>query len=397
MTDRRDQFLRHVAQTSPSPDGFEVSGAEGIYLFDPHGNAYIDGISGIAVSSFGHHHPRIDAAIRAQLDSHLHTMVYGEHIQAPQVALAERLARLLPPNLSTTYFTSSGAEAVEGALKLARRYTGRYDILACRNAYHGSTAGAESLRSDLPYTAAARPLVPGIRHIDFNAGDQLARINHSTAAVIVETVQGEAGVVEPAPGYLHALRTRCTAMGALLILDEIQAGMGRTGTLWAFEQEEVVPDVLLLAKAFGAGLPLGAFISHPGILSVLSEDPILGHLTTFGGHPLSCAAALAALDLLTEPEMLPSIQGAGQRIRESLAAHPAVKEVRGRGLMLAIELRKPDHLFDAIRACREERVLVDWFLFNDRSIRLYPPLTITQPETDDLIARMRRALDSIMR
>jgi len=397
MTSRRDQFLRHVAQTSPSPDGFEVSRAEGIYLHDLQGIPHIDGISGIAVSSFGHHHPRIDAAIRAQLDSHLHTMVYGEHVQAPQVALAERLAHLLPPGLGTTYFTSSGAEAVEGALKLARRYTGRYDIMACRNAYHGSTAGAESLRSDQSYTAASRPLVPGIRHIDFNAGEQLDHIDRSTAAVIVETVQGEAGVVEPAPGYLRALRTRCTAMGALLIFDEIQAGMGRTGTLWAFEQEDVVPDVLLLAKAFGAGLPLGAFISHPRILTVLAEDPILGHLTTFGGHPLSCAAALAALDLLTGTELLPSVRAQGEHIRRSLSAHPVVREVRGRGLMLAIELMEPERLFDAIQACRKEKVLVDWFLFNDRSIRLYPPLTITMAETADLIARMHRALDTITR
>lgn len=393
MSSRRDIFLRHIAQTSPAPDGFEVSRAEGIYLFDPDGNTYIDGISGIAVSAFGHHHPRITEAVRAQLGTHLHTMVYGEHIQVPQVTLAKRLAGLLPSSLDCTYFTSSGAEAVEGALKLARRFTGRYEIIACRDAYHGSTAGAESLRSDHAYTAAARPLVPGIRHIDFNAADQLDHIGPSTAAVIVETIQGEAGVIEPVPGYLRALRMRCTAAGALLIFDEIQAGMGRTGTLWAFEQENAKPDILLLAKAFGAGLPLGAFIAARPIMACLSHDPVLGHLTTFGGHPLSCAASLAALDLLATTDLLLHVRQAGEQIKNSLRRHPAVREIRGRGLMLAIELEDPGHLLRAIAECRKERLLVDWFLFNDRSIRLYPPLTLTAEEVADLIGRMLRALD----
>jgi acetylornithine/succinyldiaminopimelate/putrescine aminotransferase len=395
MSSRRDLFLRHVAQTSPAPDGFEVGRADGIYLYDPDGMPYIDGISGIAVSSFGHQHDYIRDAIRAQLDTHLHTSVYGEHIQAPQVELARRLAECLPSSLDCAYFTSSGAEAVEGALKLARRYTGRYEIIACRNAYHGSTAGAESLRSDHAYTAAARPLVPGIRHIDFNDAGQLDQIDRTTAAVILETVQGEAGVIEPAPGYLRALRTRCTAVGALLIFDEIQAGMGRTGTLWAFEQENVKPDVLLLAKAFGAGLPLGAFIAARPIMQVLSHDPILGHINTFGGHPLSCAASLAALDLLARTDLLRNVRTAGTSIKAALSGHPAVREVRGRGLMLAVELRDPSRLQEAIRACRDERLLVDWFLFNDRSIRLYPPLTITAEEVADLIGRMTRALDRI--
>ena len=395
MSSRRDLFLRHVAQTSPSPDGFEVGRAEGIYLYDIAGTPYIDGISGIAVSSFGHRHDYIQDALRAQLDSHLHTSVYGEHVQAPQVELARRLAECLPPSLDCAYFTSSGAEAVEGALKLARRYTGRYEIIACRNAYHGSTAGAESLRSDHAYTAAARPLVPGIRHIDFNAADQLDLIDRHTAAVILETVQGEAGVIEPAPGYLRALRTRCTAVGALLIFDEIQAGMGRTGTLWAFEQENVKPDVLLLAKAFGAGLPLGAFIAARPIMEVLSRDPILGHITTFGGHPLSCAASLAALDLIDRTDLLQNVRSAGTSIKAALGSHPAVREIRGRGLMLAVELRDPTRLQQAIRACRDECVLVDWFLFNDKSIRLYPPLTITPQEVQDLIGRLGRALERI--
>lgn len=393
MHNRRDLFLRHVAQTSPAPDGFEVSRAEGIYLCDPTGKPYIDGISGIAVSSFGHRHPVIQQAIARQADAYLHTMVYGEHIQAPQVDLAERLASLLPGSLNSVYFTSTGAEAVEGALKLARRYTERYTIVACRNAYHGSTAGAESLRSDMAYTAASRPLVPGIRHIDFNAPDQFELIDNAVAAVIVETVQGEAGVIAPAPGYLQALRAHCNSTGALLIFDEIQAGMGRTGSLWAFEQENAVPDILLLAKAFGAGLPLGAFIADQSMMALLARDPVLGHLTTFGGHPLSCSASLAALKLLTETDLLKQIRGAGDQIQAGLQSHPAIREIRGRGLMLAFELVAPARLAEALRACREEHILLDWFLFNDRSIRVYPPLTISTVETDDLIGRIRSALD----
>lgn len=391
----RTSFLRHVAQTSPEPDGFEVSRGEGIYLFDKDGHPYIDCISGIAVSSMGHGHPRIKEAIKKQLDLHLHTMVYGEHIQVPQIALAERLAQLLPAELSCTYFTSSGAEAVEGALKLAKKITSRYEIIACRNAYHGSTAGAESLRSDLAYTAASKPLVPGVRHMDFNAFEDIGLITMETAAVIIEPVQGEAGVVVAAPGFLKAIRDRCDQTCTLLIFDEIQTGMGRTGSMWAFQREGVIPDILLLAKAFGGGLPLGAFISSQKMMSVLSHDPILGHLTTFGGHPLSCAASFEAINILVENNLPEQAVAFEKIIRKNLGHHPALREIRGRGLMLALDLNNPDHLFPAVKACRQEGLLVDWFLFNNRSLRLAPPLIISEEEVNMVCEKLNRALNSL--
>ena len=391
----RTAFLRHVGQTSPEPDGFEVSHGEGIFLFDMEGIPFIDCISGIAVSSLGHGHPRIKDAIRKQLDLHLHTMVYGEHVQVPQVALAERLAQLLPAELDCTFFTSSGTEAVEGALKAARKYTSRYEIIACRQAYHGSTAGAESLRSDLTHIAGARPLVPGVMHIDFNDFDDLVKITDHTAAIIMEPVQGEAGAIVPSAGYLRAVRDRCHETGTLLILDEIQTGMGRTGSMWAFQQEEVIPDILLLAKAFGGGLPLGAFISSQKIMKVLSHDPILGHLTTFGGHPLSCAAGLEAINILEENHLPARAVSLERIIRKKLEHHWALREVRGRGLMLALELKNPDNLFPAVKACRNEGLLVDWFLFNNRSLRFAPPLIISEEEVNLVCSKLVRALDSL--
>ncbi len=392
---RRSSFLRHVAQTSPDPDGFEVSRGEGIYLFDQDGQPFIDCISGITVSSLGHGHPRLLAAIRRQLDIHLHTHVYGEHITVPQVALAARLAELLPESLSISYFTNSGAEAVEGALKLARKFTGRYEIVACRDAYHGSTAGAESLRSDILHTSASRPLVPGIKHIHFNVIIDLDAITKHTAAVIIEPIQGEAGVIVPLPGYLPTVKKRCNEVGALLILDEIQTGMGRTGSMWAFENENVVPDILLLAKAFGGGLPLGAFISSPEIMKAISHNPPLGHMTTFGGNALCCAASFETVNLIVEEKLFQKAIQHGDKIRQALQDHKAVKEIRGRGLMLAIELKNPDHLQPAIKACRKERLLVDWFLFNDKSIRLAPPLIITEEEIKILCSKIANALDSL--
>jgi acetylornithine/succinyldiaminopimelate/putrescine aminotransferase len=388
----RNAFLKHVAQTSSEPDGFEVSHGKGIYLYDQDGKPFIDCISGIAVSSLGHGHPRIIEAIKKQLDLHLHTQVYGEHITAPQVKLAERLAELLPENLNTTYFTNSGAEAVEGALKLARKYTGRYEIIACRNAYHGSTAGAESLRSDDHHTQSIRPLVPGVKHIDFNVIDDLEKIDRHTAAVIIEPIQGEAGAIVPDKGYLSAVKKRCEETGAMMILDEIQTGMGRTGTMWSFEQENIIPDILLLAKAFGGGLPLGAFISSNEIMKVLSHDPPLGHLTTFGGNALSCVASLEAINIIIEEELQTKAINKGNLIREVLKDHPAIREVRGRGLMMAIDLKDPNHLAPAIKACRKEGLLVDFFLFNNRSIRFAPPLVITEEEIKDVCEKMGRAL-----
>ncbi len=388
----RSSFLRHIAQTSPEPDGFEVVRGEGIYLYDKDGNAYIDCISGIAVSSLGHSHPKIISAIRAQLDLHLHTQVYGEHITLPQVALAERLAQLLPQSLTTSYFTNSGTEAVEGALKIARKYTGRYEIISCRNAYHGSTAGAESLRADLSYTSSFMPFVPGVRHIDFNSIEDINTINERIAAVIIEPIQGEAGVILPAEGYLKAVQDRCKETGTLLILDEIQTGMGRTGTMWTFEQENVIPDILLLAKAFGGGLPLGAFISSEAIMGAFSHNPPLGHLTTFGGNALSCVASLAAINIITEENLHHKAIALGKKISDALSQHPAVREVRSRGLMMAVELNDPARLHTVVKACKKEGLLVDWFLFNDRSIRMAPPLVVNEQEIERMCEKIIKAL-----
>ena len=391
----RSSFLRYVAQTSPSPDGFEVSRADGIYLYDQEGKAYIDCNSGIAVSSLGHNHPEINNAIRLQLDHHLHTMVYGEHVQLPQVKLAEKLASLLPPNLSNTYFVNSGAEAVEGGLKLAKKFTGRYEIIACRDAYHGSTAGADSLRSDLDHITGSRPLVPGVKHIDFNSFEDIEKITERTACVIIEPIQGEAGVILPVANYLLHVQNRCRQVGALLIVDEIQTGMGRSGSMFAFQQENIVPDILLLAKAFGGGLPLGAFISSQEIMRALSHDPPLGHMTTFGGHPLCCAASLAAFHAIEENNLAEKAQALGNIFKEKLSAHPKVKEVRGRGLMLAIELKDKNDLQPAVQGCTVNHLLLDWFLFNEKSLRLYPPLIITEREAEEISNKILLALNSI--
>lgn len=395
MSTLRSSFLRHVAQTTDEPDGFEVNRGHGIYLFDPEGKPFIDCISGIAVSSLGHGHPRILNAIRKQLDLHLHTHVYGEHVVASQVALAVRLAELLPASLSSTYFVNSGAEAVEGALKLARKYTSRYEILACRNAYHGSTAGADSLRSDFEHTASSRPLVPGIRHMNFNSLEDLDLITEETAAVVIEPIQGEAGIIIADDNFLIAIRDKCSVAGALLIFDEIQTGLGRTGKLWAFEHANVLPDILLLAKSFGGGLPLGAFISSPEIMGVLAHNPPLGHMTTFGGNALCCAASLEALNVILDEDLPGQALKHEIIIRNALRNHTAIHEIRGRGLMLAIELKDKNHLHPAVKACRSEGLLVDWFLFNHYSIRLAPPLVITEEEVNMVCSKMRIALDSL--
>jgi len=329
-----------------------------------------------------------------QLDLHLHTMVYGEHVQQSQVLLAEKLAQLLPPGLDCTYFVNSGAEAVEGAIKLAKKYTGRYEIIACRHSYHGSTSAGDSLRSDLPHTAGTRPLLPGIKFMDFNSFEDIRVISKQTAAVILEPIQGEAGVILPEKNYLSEIKKRCEEVGALMILDEIQTGMGRTGSMFAFEKENVVPDIVLLAKAFGGGLPLGAFISSQPIMHVLANDPPLGHMTTFGGHPLCCAASLAAFEILEKDQLAEHALQLGNVFKEKLSNHPAIKEVRGRGLMMAIELHDPSQLHPTVQRCKENGLLLDWFLFNDRSIRFYPPLIISEKEADLIGEKLLKSLNS---
>lgn len=384
----RSLFFRHLAQTSDMPLALEISRGEGVFLYDAADKPYLDLISGISVSNLGHSHPKVVAAIKQQAGQYLHTLVYGEYILSPQVQLATLVAGQLPDPLESVYFTNSGAEATEGAMKLAKRFTGRPEIVACRNAYHGSTQGAASLMSETYFTEAFRPLLPGIRHITFNKEADLENITRRTACVIVETVQAEAGIVKPEHDYLSKLRQRCKETGALLVLDEIQAGCGRTGTFFAFEQYGVQPDILLLAKGFGAGMPLGAFISSKEIMQTLTHDPVLGHITTFGGHPLSCAAALAGMQVLLETDYIARVPEKEQLFRK-LLVHPAIREVRSAGLLLAMELDSFELVGKVIQYCLQQGLIVDWFLFNNRSIRLAPPLIIGE-------AQIRSACDILL-
>ena len=374
---KRQLFFSHLAQTSPAPPAFEIRSAKGVYLYGDNGKKYMDLISGISVSNMGHSNPAINKAITKQLKSHSYVMVYGEYILAPQVAHAKYLTGLLPKQLSNVYFVSSGSEAVEGALKLAKRFTGRTEIISFMNAYHGSTHGALSVMGDETMKQAFRPLLPDVKQIEFNNEKHLQQITERTACVIVEPVQGEAGVILPQNDFLNKLRKRCNETGALLIADEIQTGMGRTGKLFAFEQYKFVPDILCLAKAFGGGMPLGAFISSEKIMSSLSHDPVLGHITTFGGHPVSCAAGLEAMKQVTSRKAQVKSKGL---LFKKLLKHPRIKEVRGEGLLLAVQFESEEVNKRIISMCSDNGVIVDWFLFNPSAMRIAPPLIITEKE-----------------
>ncbi len=375
----RQLFLQHLAQTSDAPLMLEIESAEGMYLRSPDGKEYLDLIAGIGVSCLGHRHPKVVAAAKDQLDRYLHTLVYGEFVLSPQVRLAKLLSDLLPDPLDSVYFVNSGSEATEGAMKLAKRHTGRPEIVACKQAYHGSTQGSASLMWPKDFTRPYHPLLPGIRHIEYNCEYCLQQITEKTACVIVETVQAEWGVRKPWNDYLKKLRRRCDETGALLVLDEIQAGMGRTGTLWAFEQYGIVPDILLLAKGLGGGMPIGAFIASSEVMQSLSHDPILGHITTFGGHPVNCAAAEATLQTLVEEELVGRVAEKEALFRE-LLVHPAIEEVRSAGLLMAVQF--PDFPFvqRVIKHCLEHGLVTDWFLFNSSALRIAPPLIITEAE-----------------
>lgn len=413
----RQLFFQHVAQTSDSPVALEIDRAEGVFIFGPtlggptlggptlsgsdgpngQPNRYMDLISGIGVSNVGHRHPRVLEAIQNQLDKYLHLMVYGEYIQTPQTQLAQALADTLPNGLDNVYFTNSGTEAVEGAMKLAKRYTGRPEIISCINAYHGATQGALSLSGDENFKRNYRPLLPGIRHIRYNNWADIERIGRRTAAVVMEVVAAEAGVRVPGAGYLQAVRRRCTDVGALLIFDEIQTGFGRTGTFWAFEDaggsgDSVVPDVLLCAKGMGGGMPIGAFISSAEIMSVFKNNPVLGHITTFGGHPVSCAASLATLQVIREEKLYAQAEAKGQLFKQ-LLKHPAIREVRGKGLMLAVEFESFAVLKPIIDRAIASGVITDWFLFCDNSMRIAPPLIITDEQIREACTLILDAID----
>lgn len=375
----RQLFLRHVAQTSDAPLMLEIAKAEGVYLYDIDGNAYLDLISGIGVSALGHGHPAVVEAVKHQAGQYMHTLVYGEFVLSPQVELAQLLASQLPDSLDSVYFVNSGSEATEGAMKLAKRFSGRYEIIAAKKAYHGSTQGAASLMNPTEFTQAFHPLLPGIKHIEFNCEACLEKISDKTAAVIVETVQGEWGVRPPVGDYLKKLRQRCDEVGALLILDEIQAGFGRTGSLFAFEQYGIVPDILLLAKGMGGGMPIGAFVASREIMQSLTHDPVLGHITTFGGHPVSCAASLATLQTLLKENFIAQVKNK-EALFHKLLQHDAIQEIRSAGLMMAVQLADFDFVKAVIQHCLNNGLVTDWFLFNASSLRIAPPLIITEEE-----------------
>jgi len=375
----RQLFLQHVAQTSPFPQMLEIERGAGVFLYSPEGKAYLDVISGIGVSCLGHCHPEVVDAVREQVGKYMHTQVYGEFVLTPQVQLAKLLSQQLPDPLDSVYFVNSGSEATEGAMKLAKKYTGRGEIIACYKAYHGSTHGSASLMNPNDFCKGYYPMLPGIRHIEFNREKDLDKISDQTACVIVETVQGEWGIRPPALDYLKKLRQKCDETGALLVLDEIQAGMGRTGHLFAFEAYGVVPDVILLAKGLGGGMPIGVFIAPKAIMQALADQPILGHITTFGGHPVNCAAALATLNVLLDSDLIAQVKFKEQLFRK-LLVHPAIREIRSAGLLMAVELLNSDLVQATIKNCFEKGLITDFFLFNDRSFRIAPPLIINEEE-----------------
>lgn len=394
----RKQFLAHVGQTSPSPMLVEVERAEGSFFYTPEGRRYYDLVAGVSVSNVGHANREVVRAVQEQAARYMHVMVYGELVEAPQVRYAARIASLLPGGLESVYFVNSGAEAVEGALKLGKRFTGRTELISMRRAYHGSTHGSMSMMGapeGEEWKGAFRPLLPDVQAIEFNDPAQLERITRRTACVLVEPVQGEAGVRVPRPGYLEALRRRCDEVGALLVFDEIQTGLGRTGELFAMQKYGVVPDIVCLAKAFGGGMPLGAFIARHEIMDTLQSNPTLGHITTFGGHPVCCAAGLAALEYLLDHHVVEQVEAKGALYEELLQGHPAVREIRRSGLLLAVELGSSERLYRIMELFKQAGIMSDWFLFCDTAFRISPPLTISEEEVRDSARIILECLDRL--
>lgn len=400
---QRELFFRHIAQTSPSPLALEIVKADGCILYDVKGKEYIDLIGGISVANTGHRHPKVIEAIKKQLDAYLHIMVYGEFVESPQVQYAKLLTDNLPSTLNSVYFTNSGAEAVEGAMKLAKRVTNRTNIICFNRSYHGSTQGALSLIGDEYWRNAFRPLLPGITHLNFNAIEELESINEETACVIAETIQGEAGVVVPSGEWIHVLRNKCNNTGSLLILDEIQAGFGRTGKLWGFEHFDIVPDILLLGKALGGGLPLGAFIADKKLMDQLTENPVLGHITTFGGHPLSCAAGFASMQALINEGWIGKVKEKQELVNSLFAkwlsqhdCHMLIT-IRSFGLWMALEFDSSLSAKNVMDYCLANGVLTDWFLFSSESLRISPPLTISNEQLESAIRIILAALEHYIR
>jgi acetylornithine/N-succinyldiaminopimelate aminotransferase len=376
---QRQLFLQHVAQTSPAPIGLEIVKASGAVLYEEGGKEYLDAIGGISVCNMGHCHPKVVEAIKKQADAYLHVLVYGELIQSPQVQFAKLLTEYLPGSLDCVYFTNSGSEATEGAMKLAKRTTGRTQIIGFKNSYHGSTQGALSVMGDEYWRNAFRPLLPDILHLDYNSFESVKAITGKTACVIAETVQAESGINAPSQEWMKALRKKCDETGSLLILDEIQSGFGRTGKLWGFEHYDIVPDILLLGKALGAGMPLGAFIANKKLMDTFTQSPVLGHITTFGGHPVCCAAGMAGMKALLDEGWIEQVKKKELLLR-SLLVHPAIKSFRSFGLWMAVEFTDFKTNKKVIDGCLGKGLLTDWFLFAPECLRLSPPLVISEAQ-----------------
>jgi acetylornithine/N-succinyldiaminopimelate aminotransferase len=393
MTER-EMFFRYLGLPSFNPIGLEVVKADGVFLYDKEGRDFIDLVAGITVSNVGHRHPKVIEAITSQINDYLHTNVYGEFIHSPQVRLAKLLTELLPSSLDSVYFVNSGSEAVEGAVKLAKRYSGRSEIISFINSYHGSTHGALSFTGNETLKRAYRPLLPGVKHIEYNNIGNLGLISKRTACVVAESVQAEAGMILPAGKFLKELSKRCRETGTLLVLDDVQMGMGRTGRFSSFEHFDFIPDILVLAKALGAGMPLGAFISGKKIMDQLAFDPELGHITTFGGHPVSCAAGLAGLEVLCSGQLLKSVEAKGLYFEKFFSANPGIDVVRRIGLGLGIGLADPSKRKALSEAAIAHGIIIDWFLFRPSTFRIAPPLTITESEIDESVSRLSRAMKS---
>ncbi|MEP7264437.1 MAG: aspartate aminotransferase family protein [Bacteroidota bacterium] len=393
MISQRQLFLQHLAQTSPAPMMLEIVSAEGCYLTDVNGKKYLDFISGISVSNIGHRHPDVVAAVKEQVDLYMHLMVYGEYIQSPQVKLAQLLASLTP-GIDSYYFVNSGSEAIDGVIKLARRFTGRKKILACTNAYHGSTLGAISLMSNEYFRSAYHPLLPEVDFIEFNNTSSLTKIDATVACVITEVIQAEAGVITPEPDFLNALQKKCKTAGALFAIDEIQTGFGRTGTLFAFMKHSLQPDIIAIAKGMGGGMPIGAFGASKNMMQCLSDNPVLGHITTFGGHPVSCAAAYATLNFLITSKIIETVAAKEKLIRTRLN-HPAIKNISGDGLLLAVQFESAEQNHRIINECIANGLITDWFLYDETKMRLAPPLTISTEEIKSACNILTKSINSV--
>ena len=394
----RKQFLEHVGQTSPSPMLVEVARANGSFFYTPEGKRYFDLVAGVSVSNVGHANPAVVEAVQKQAADYMHVMVYGEMVERPQVEYARRITELLPKNIDCLYFVNSGAEAVEVALKLVKRYTGRTELISMRRAYHGSTHGAMSMMGapeGEEWKAEFRPLLPDVKSLRFNNFEDLTQITSRTAGVLCEVVQGEAGVRLPDPEWLKALRQRCSDVGALLIFDEIQTGMGRTGEMFASSKYGITPDVVCLAKAFGGGMPLGGVASSKQILDSFTHNPCLGHITTFGGHPVCCAAGLAALNYMIDNNIVEQVEKKGVLFEEFVSKHSKVIEIRRSGLLMAVELGKSEYLYRLMEIFKEEGIMSDWFLYCDTAFRISPPLTISEAEIEECCAIIARSLDRL--